>query len=102
MTYTSFDHFFTTLGNKQRVKLLQFLSQAGPSSVSEISEALNTDQSAVSHNLKQLLVCHFANVEQQGKNRIYSINEDTVKPLFAQIDRHVSKYCVKDCNHQGK
>jgi len=99
MRYTSFDHFFTILGNKQRVRLLQLLNKEGPKSVSSITEALKSDQSAVSHNLKQLLECHFVTVQQAGKQRIYSINEDTVKPLFEQIDKHVSKYCVKDCEH---
>jgi len=102
MKYISFDHFFTILGNKQRVRLLQLLSQEGPKSVSAITETLGADQSAVSHNLKQLLQCHFVTVRPEGKERIYSINEDTVKPLFEQIDRHVSKYCVNDCEHWGR
>jgi DNA-binding transcriptional ArsR family regulator len=99
MKYTSFDHFFTILGNKQRVRLLQLLSREGPKSVSAITEALKSDQSAVSHALKQLLQCHFVTVRQVGKNRIYSINDDTVKPLFEQIDKHVNKYCADDCKH---
>jgi len=99
MKYTSFDHFFMILSNKQRVRLLQLLSREGPKSVSAITEALKSDQSAVSHNLKRLLECHFVTVRQAGKERIYSINEDTVKPLFEQIDKHVSKYCADDCKH---
>ena len=99
MKYTSFDHFFTILGNKQRVRLLQLLSHEGPKSVSAITKALKSDQPAISHNLKQLLLCHFVTVQQKGKERIYSINEDTVKPLFEQIDKHVSTYCVDDCKH---
>jgi DNA-binding transcriptional ArsR family regulator len=99
MKYISFDHFFTILGNRHRVKLLQLLSHEGPMSVSAMTRALKSDQSAVSHTLRQLLECHFVTVEQVGKNRIYSINADTVKPLFEQIDRHVRKYCAKDCEH---
>jgi len=87
------------LGNKQRVRLLQLLSHEGPKSVTAITKALKSDQSAVSHNLKRLLLCHFVTVQQDGKERIYSINEDTVKPLFEQIDKHVSKYCLDDCRH---
>ena len=99
MKYTSFDHFFMTLGNKQRVRTLQLLDQDGPQSVSSIAEALGAEQSAVSHNLRQLLQCHFVTVKQDGKERIYSINEDTVTPLFDQIYTHVKKYCVKGCEH---
>ena len=99
MKYVSFDHFFMTLGNKQRVRILQLLNENGPQSVSMIAAALKLEQSAVSHSLKQLLVCHFVTVRPDGKERIYAINEDTVKPLFDQIDRHVRTYCVKGCEH---
>jgi DNA-binding transcriptional ArsR family regulator len=99
MKYTSFDHFFMTLGNKQRVRLLQLLVKKGPTGVTAIAEALNVEQSAASHGLKQLLLCHFVTVKQDGKERIYAINEDTIKPLFEQIEKHVEKYCVKGCEH---
>jgi len=99
MKYPSFDHFFMTLGNKQRVRTLQLLNIEGPQSVSAIAKALNAEQSAVSHSLKHLLQCHFVTVKQEGKERIYSINEDTVAPLFKQIRKHVEKYCVEGCEH---
>lgn len=99
MRYSSFDHFFTTLGNKQRVSILQLLSSEGPKSVNSICSSLATEQSATSHNLKQLLTCHFVTASRSGKERIYEINNDTVKPLLGQIDKHVKKYCVKDCKH---
>lgn len=99
MNYPSFDHFFTTLGNKQRVRILQLLVKNGSLSVTAIAEGLKIEQSAVSHSLKQLLLCHFVTVKQDGKERIYTINEDTVKPLFEQIEKHVEKYCIKGCNH---
>lgn len=99
MNYTSLDHFFMTLGNKQRVRILQLLVKRGPLGVTTIAETLKVEQSAVSHSLKQLLLCHFVTVKQDGKERIYTINEDTVKPLFELIDQHVQKYCVKGCEH---
>jgi DNA-binding transcriptional ArsR family regulator len=101
MKHISFDHFFMTLGNKQRARILQLLAKEGPKSVSAVAETLKVEQSAVSHSLRQLLLCHFVTVKQEGKERIYTINEDTVKPLFEQIDRHVRKYCVKSCEHWG-
>lgn len=99
MSYVSFDHFFLTLANKQRVHILQLLAEKGTLSVSAIAETLQLEQSSVSHSLKQLLLCHFVTVEQSGKERIYRINEDTVKPLFDQIEQHISKYCAKGCDH---
>lgn len=99
MKYLSFEHFFNILGNKQRVNILQLLSSDGPKNVSAICDELNTEQSATSHNLRQLLTCHFVSVEQDGKERIYSINHDTVEPLLEQINTHVSKYCAQNCSH---
>jgi ArsR family transcriptional regulator, zinc-responsive transcriptional repressor len=101
MNYVSFDHFFTTLGNKQRVRILQLLVKKGPMSVTDITEALAAEQSAVSHSLKHLLTCHFVSVKQDGKERIYGINEDTVRPLFESIEKHVRRYCAKGCEHWG-
>jgi DNA-binding transcriptional ArsR family regulator len=102
MSYTSFDHFFTVLSNRQRVRILQLLNTEGARSVSEIATALKIEQSAVSHGLKHLLACHFVTVRQKGKERIYAVNEDTVKPLLEQIEKHVRTYCVEGCKHWDK
>lgn len=99
MRYASFDHFFTILGNKQRMRVLQFLAEEGPKSVSAIAKALGIEQSAVSHGLRLLLRCHFVTVKREGKARIYAINKDTVEPLLKQINRHVRTYCVAACDH---
>jgi DNA-binding transcriptional ArsR family regulator len=99
MKYLSFDHFFTVLSNKQRVRILQYLNQEGPQTVSNICTKLGIEQSAVSHCMKLLLECHFVTVEQQGKERIYAINKNTVQPLFHLITKHVETYCVKGCEH---
>lgn len=79
--------------------MLQLLAKEGPKSVSVIAEELKIEQSAVSHNLKRLLECHFVTVKQERKERIYTINEDTVKPIFEQIEKHIKKHCVKGCEH---
>lgn len=88
-----------TLGNKQRVHILQYLAHSGPKNVTEIADRLKIEQSAASHSLKQLLLCHFVTVTQDGKERVYNVNEDTVKPLFEQIEQHVKKYCARGCEH---
>jgi DNA-binding transcriptional ArsR family regulator len=99
MKYISYDHFFTVLANGQRVKILQYLNQEGPKSVSDISIKLKIEQSAVSHCMRHLLRCHFVEVNQQGKERIYAINNDTMQPLFNLINKHVKTYCVEGCQH---
>jgi len=99
MRYVSFDDFFTVLGNKQRVKILQYLNQEGSKSVSEIGKKLKIEQSAVSHSMRRLLLCHFVAVTQEGKERIYMVNEETIRPLFNLIRKHVENYCMNGCEH---
>lgn len=99
MIYISFDDFFAILGNKQRVRILQYLNMEGPKRVSDISNKLKIEQSAVSHNLKQLRLCHFVQVERQGKERIYAINGRTIRPLFNLIKRHIKTYDIKKSKH---
>ncbi len=99
MIYNSFDDFFTVLGSKQRVKILQFLNREGKQSVSSISDKLEIEQSAVSHDMKRLLLCHFVEVERDGKERIYAINSETIQPLFNLIRKHVGAYCIDGCKH---
>jgi DNA-binding transcriptional ArsR family regulator len=99
MKYVAFDDFFTVLGNKQRVRILQYLNETGSHCVSDICRDLHLEQSAVSHNMKRLVDCHFVEMEPAGKKRLYSINKVTVRPLLKLIDQHVSTYCAKGCSH---
>lgn len=99
MTQVSLDHFFATLSNPRRVKILQLLEDEGDKSVSEIINQLGVEQSAVSHCLNNLLECHFVDVKQTGKERIYSLNSDTMRPMLKQIEKHVDKYCANNCKH---
>lgn len=100
MNYISLDHFFLTLSNPRRVRILQLLDKEGPKNVSEIVNILKVEQSAVSHCLKKLFDCHFVYVNQVGKERVYSLNKRTIKPLLRQIEKHVEKYCVENCEHK--
>ncbi len=93
----SYNVFFETVGNKTRMRILEALMQKSMS-VSEICETLNEEQSKISHNLKCLSDCHFLDVEQEGKKRIYSLNKDTIVPLMKLVDAHVKKYCCNDCH----
>ncbi|MEO6761818.1 MAG: metalloregulator ArsR/SmtB family transcription factor [Candidatus Saccharimonadales bacterium] len=99
--YVVFDDFFAVLGNKQRVRILQLLNKEGDKCVSEICHQLGLEQSAVSHSMQRLLEHHFVYVRPRGKERVYSINHDTVRPLFSLINKHVSTYCANNCKHWG-
>lgn len=97
MRNSSYKRFFITLGNDNRLKIIHFLADKGPQSVSQIVAGTKLEQSAVSHNLKRLLSCQFVHIKPNGKERFYSINEETIKPLLALMDKHVNKFCKKAC-----
>jgi DNA-binding transcriptional ArsR family regulator len=86
--------FFSTLSNPTRLGILELLKET-PMNVTQLSEALNQEQSMMSHNLRPLFRCGFIFAERKGKERIYSLNRETVEPLFKIIENHAEKYCPK-------
>ncbi len=90
--------FFSTLSNRTRLAIIDVLRE-GPKSISGISEALEQDESTVSHNLKRLenyaIVCS----EGSGKKKLYSLNREIVEPLSELLAFHTNKYCpsLKNC-----
>ncbi len=62
-------------------------------SVTEICNELDQEQSKISHNLKCLSGCHLIDCEQRGKQRIYSLNKDTMVPLMEIVEKHVKAHC---------
>ena len=100
MKCKSYNTFFETIGNKTRLNILEVL-QDESMSVTEICAVLKEEQSKISHNLKCLTDCHFVDVEQKGKKRIYSLNKDTIVPLMKLVEQHVNKYCCEECRMKG-
>jgi len=84
--------FFSTLSNPTRLAILEHLRE-GPKNVKQISESLRREQSMISHNLKPLVECRFVFVERKWKERLYSLNKETVEPLFKLFNFHAQKYC---------
>ena len=84
--------FFTNLANPTRLDALEQLMQK-PMSVNDLAESLGQEQSMVSHNLKPLLECNLITVKREGKKRIYMVNEDTIRPIFATVQNHAQKFC---------
>jgi DNA-binding transcriptional ArsR family regulator len=84
--------FFSTLANPTRLAILELLREDSRN-VSELSEALGQEQSMISHNLKPLTRCRFILAERRGKERRYSLNRETMEPLFKIINGHAEKYC---------
>jgi len=84
--------FFTNLSNPTRLAALELLI-AKPMSVNQLATALGQEQSMISHNLKPLLQCNVIAIQKQGKNHIYTANQETLQPIFAAIEKHAQKFC---------
>lgn len=88
--------FFSNLANPLRIDIVKRLKE-GEASVGEISEALNVEQSKISHALVNLKACNIVKVSKVGKKRVYCLNEDTIVPILNLIDNHAKNYCKGGC-----
>ena len=84
--------FFSTLANPTRLAALESLMDK-PMNVTQLADTLGQEQSMISHNLRPLVNCQFVHVERRGRERLYSINHETVDPLFKIIENHAVNYC---------
>ena len=96
MKCPSYDLFFNTVSNRLRLDIIGLLRRKSMS-VTEICAALKEEQSKVSHNLKKMADCHIIEVLRKGKQRIYSLNKETMVPLMNLVQKHVESYCSKEC-----
>ncbi len=91
MMVISYTLFFKALSNDTRLRIIDLLRK-GPRNATEIGETLDIEQSMASHNLACLINCGFVIAEQYGKNKVCSLNKETVIPLLEIIDRHIKEY----------
>lgn len=84
--------FFKVLANPTRLAILETLRK-NSKSVNEIAGILKQEQSMISHNLEPLEKCKFVLTERRQRQRIYSLNMQTVEPLFELLDFHSQKFC---------
>ena len=80
--------------NRTKSDIINLLRD-GPLSVKEITKKIGGEQSKISHSLGDLRGCHILNVRHEGKQRIYSLNEETVIPILEMVERHVRKNCLR-------
>jgi len=91
---TGYDKFLRTLCNKTRLSITHSLMKE-PKNVTQLTEDLGIHQTSVSHALKVLLDCGFVFVERKGKERVYTLNNKTIKPLMKLMKNHIADYCNK-------
>lgn len=84
--------FFGTLANQCRLDIIEALKDA-PMNVTGISKIAKMNQSTVSHNLQRLQTCGFVFVRPKGKERVYELNKETIKPLLLLMKKHMKNYC---------
>jgi len=98
MNNSTYNIFFTNLANPLKISIILNLREK-EKNVNELSKELGVEQSKASHALASLKKCNIVNVEQKGKERIYSLNSKTIVPMLKLIDEHATHYCnCKTCN----
>ena len=93
--------FFGTLANNQRLEIINLLRK-GSKNVTQICKELKFNQTTVSHNLAVLKKCSFIFSVKNGKERVYSLNKKTIKPLMELIDNHTEEFCKYLCGCETK
>lgn len=71
---------------------LMLLLLKKPMNVTELAKRSCFEQSAVSHHLKRLKLCEFVKMRKNGKEHVYSVNEETARsplPPYGQAREEV-------------
>ena len=79
---------YKIFGDQTRLKILDALTNK-PLCVNEISELLDMNQSAISHQLKNLRASNLVRTEKVGKNVYYSISDDHIKVILNYGIEHI-------------
>ncbi|MDO8428192.1 MAG: winged helix-turn-helix domain-containing protein [Candidatus Diapherotrites archaeon] len=96
---------FETFANELRVEIIQALMKKSLT-VNELSKELNVEQSRLSHSLQMLRTCSYVDVEQKGKEHVYSLVAQVKEGLqfpsekaniFQIIHRHAHTMCASGC-----
>lgn len=79
---------FKAFADPTRVQILSTLVE-GERCVSQITEAVQLSQSAVSHQLRILKQMHLVKFRREGKNLLYSLADDHVLTILQMGLEHV-------------
>ena len=102
--HNSYNIFFSNLANPLKIGIILSLREK-PKNVTELVDDLEVEQSKISHALQSLRCCSIVNMQQKGKERVYSLNEDTIVPMLKLIDKHSAihcknKSCMAECSRR--
>ena len=79
---------FKVLSDPTRLKILMYLKD-GEQNVTAISQAVEMEQSAVSHQLRLLRENHVVKSHREGKAILYSLDDFLVLDILEQTLKHV-------------
>ena len=80
---------FKGFADPTRVRILSLLQQRQELCVTDIAEAVELSQSAISHQLRILKQMHLIKFRREGKNIWYSLADDHVKTILQMGLEHV-------------
>ncbi len=101
MNHHSYNLFFANLANPLKIGIILSL-RVKDRNVTDITKELKVEQSKISHALAALKNCKIVNVKNKGKERIYTLNKDTIVPMLELIDKHSIIHCKNKCCFMGK
>ena len=81
---------FKVFSDSTRIRILYVLMD-GEKNVGDISEAVEMNQSAVSHQLKTLKTSHLVKVRRDGKAMLYSLADGHVETILKIGMEHISE-----------
>ncbi|HHU87896.1 MAG: ArsR/SmtB family transcription factor [Sphaerochaetaceae bacterium] len=79
--------FFKVFGDPTRLKIL-FLLEKGESSVNNIAEALQMNQSTISQQLRILRVSRLVRHRKEGRHIFYSLNDAHIEKILKMGVEH--------------
>ena len=88
-TLENIAELFKAFADPTRVQILTVLA-GGERCVTDIVEAVDISQSAVSHQLKGLKQMHLVKARRDGKNMLYSLDDDHVQTILEMGAEHVA------------
>ncbi len=80
--------FFKVMGDFTRLRILNILMK-GEMNVGKITESLNMESSAISHQLRVLKQAKLVKSRREGKLIFYSFDDDHISEIFRQGLEHV-------------
>ena len=81
---------FKVFGDSTRIRILYVLFES-QMCVCDLAEALNMNQSAISHQLKILKQAKLVTGRREGKSVIYSLADDHVRTIIDQGREHIEE-----------